>query len=76
MAKSSSGTARPSGFQRAFDALNAKLFPWLGPPPLGPYDQEPERPVAHQLCPLCGQAMALHEIDRSGERTQLYCPQG
>ena len=43
--------------------------------PLGPYDDEvpvQDRPVAR--CPLCGAPMTEHDIDRSGERTQLRCP--
>lgn len=57
-----------------YQRFNARLFPWLGPPPLGPYDQpEPEAP-AGRACPLCGRLMSEHVIDRSGPRTQLYCP--
>jgi hypothetical protein len=55
--------------------LNSRLLPFIGPPPLGPYDDEvpvAERPVAR--CPLCGAPMTEHAIDRSGERTQLRCP--
>jgi hypothetical protein len=26
------------------------------------------------VCPLCGSLMSLHEIDRSGERTQIRHP--
>lgn len=57
-----------------FDRLNARLFPWIGPPPLGPYDDEPVVAATDRLCPLCGKPMPDHTIDRSGERTQLYCP--
>lgn len=56
-----------------FNKLNRVLFPWLGPPPLGPYD-EPAPATTPPLCPLCGKPMADHEIDRSGIKTQLYCP--
>lgn len=60
------------GYAGFIDRLNAWLLPYIGPPPLGPYDE----PVAKHApaCPLCGQAMAEHDIDRSGERTQLHCP--
>lgn len=57
-----------------FDKLNRKLVPYIGPPPLGPYNETPLPAPATKLCPLCGTPMADHEIDRSGERTQLYCP--
>ncbi|MCS5733993.1 hypothetical protein [Herbiconiux daphne] len=56
------------------DRLNRRLLPWIGPPPLGPYDVEVPTPPAARVCPLCGRPMDEHEIDRSGERTQLYCP--
>lgn len=62
-----------------FNRLNRRLFPYLGPPPLGPYDQ-PEPPArATRACPLCGAPMADHEIDRSGganRPTKFYCPEG
>lgn len=58
--------------------LNRTLLPWIGPPPLGPYTDVPEAEVlaAQQqaVCPLCGALMSLHEIDRSGERTQVRHP--
>jgi hypothetical protein len=57
-----------------YQRFNDRLFPWLGPPPLGPYDQPEPPAVATRACPLCGAAMSEHEVDRSGERTQLYCP--
>jgi hypothetical protein len=67
----------PPGAQRGYagfiDRLNAKLLPYIGPPPLGPYDEEPV-PAAPPTCPLCGAPMSSHTIDRSFERTQLHCP--
>ena len=63
----------PHSHEGFFNKLNRVLFPWLGPPPLGPYD-EPVVETKPALCPLCGQPMADHEIDRSGVKTQLYCP--
>jgi hypothetical protein len=58
--------------------LNRTLFPWIGPPPLGPYNVVPEETVkaaqAASVCPICGELMSVHEIDRSGERTQIYHP--
>ncbi|MFO7689328.1 MAG: hypothetical protein R6W83_02035 [Cryobacterium sp.] len=59
--------------------LNRTLLPWLGPPPVGPFPvipaAETELRQAQATCPLCGALMSLHEIDRSGERTQIYHPE-
>ncbi|PJJ65512.1 hypothetical protein [Compostimonas suwonensis] len=79
MARGKSDTAGDTpagakGFGGLVERMNRKLFPYLGPPPLGPYDEAPPQPSSERACPLCGQPMSLHEIDRSGERTQLYCP--
>ncbi|RXZ49310.1 hypothetical protein ESP57_10345 [Agromyces fucosus] len=67
----------PPGAQRGYagfiDRLNARLLPYIGPPPLGPYDEEPA-PATPPACPLCGAPMSSHTIDRSFERTQLHCP--
>ena len=58
--------------------VNKTLFPWIGPPPLGPYNIIPEAEVAAakaaSTCPICGELMSIHEIDRTGERTQIYHP--
>jgi hypothetical protein len=58
--------------------LNRTLLPWIGPPPLGPYTDMPEAEALaaqqHAVCPLCGELMSRHEIDRSGERTQVRHP--
>ncbi|QAY74842.1 hypothetical protein ET445_03360 [Agromyces protaetiae] len=59
------------------DRLNAKLLPYIGPPPLGPYDEpvvDADHPAPVPTCPLCGEPMPDHVIDRSGPRTQLHCP--
>lgn len=75
MAQSNGGKSRGIRASGGFtNWLNGKLRPYIGPPPLGPYDEEPLPSIAEAPCPVCGQSMALHEIDRSGERTQLYCP--
>ena len=69
-----SGDEQPRrGYAGLIDRLNAKLLPYIGPPPLGPYDEAP-KPTTAPACPLCGEPMADHAIDRSGERTQLHCP--
>ena len=57
------------------DRLNRRLLPYLGPPPLGPYDEEPLPSTQKMACPLCGQAMADHDVERRADRpTQLHCP--
>ena len=60
-----------------FNRLNRRLFPYLGPPPLGPYDQPAASAPAGQSCPLCGAPMSTHEFDRSDalRPTKIYCPQ-
>ena len=59
-----------------FNRLNRRLFPYLGPPPLGPYDEAPRPDAAAAACPLCGAPMAGHRFDRTepGRPTKLYCP--
>jgi hypothetical protein len=78
MARTKSGPGdgrRPGGLT---NWVNKTLFPWIGPPPLGPYNVVPEADVAAakaaSVCPICGNLMSIHEIDRSGERTQIYHP--
>lgn len=57
-----------------YNWANAKMLPYIGPPPLGPYGEEPLPPTSGSNCPLCGHLMSEHEIDRTGPRTQLHCP--
>lgn len=58
-----------------WDRLNRLLLPYIGPPPLGPYDEDPLPPTQEKACPLCGQAMADHDVERRADRpTQLHCP--
>lgn len=54
--------------------LNRILFPWIGPPPLGPYDQAEPEPAVERGCPLCGTPMAGHTKAVSDGRTILRCP--
>lgn len=54
--------------------LNNRLRPYIGPPPLGPYGEDALPPASESACPLCGQAMSLHDVDRTGVKTQLHCP--
>ena len=60
-----------SGF---FNRLNRRLFPYIGPPPLGPYDEPAAPSPSASACPLCGQAMSEHEFARGNGPTKLYCP--
>jgi len=56
-----------------WDRLNSRLFPYLGPPPLGPY--ETEAAVHSDGCPICGLSLIEHEIERRpGRPTQMHCP--
>jgi len=59
--------------------LNRTLLPWIGPPPLGPYTEVPDSVVraerAQSVCPICGELMTRHTVDRSGERTMIQHPQ-
>jgi hypothetical protein len=58
-----------------WDRLNNALFPYLGPPKLGPYDQPPLVDPAGKACPLCGAPMSQHGIDRAeGRETYVHCP--
>ena len=63
------------GILGAVSWLNRTLLPWIGPPPLGPYTTEQKQAErAEATCPICGELMSRHEIDRSGERTQIHHP--
>jgi len=66
-------SARARGLMGIVDRLNRRLFPWLGPPPLGPYD-DPPKATAPPACPMCDAPMPEHVIDRSGPRTLVRCP--
>jgi len=57
-----------------FNRMNRRLFPWIGPPPLGPYDQAAPEPARERGCPLCGAPMAQHTRGQSEGRTLLRCP--
>lgn len=66
---------RPGNFRNWVDKT---LFLVLGPPPLGPYteetNQEAHAEKAASYCPICNELMSIHDLDRSGERTQIYHP--
>lgn len=58
-----------------WDRLNRKLFPYIGPPPLGPYNEAPLPSTLSKACPICGHPMSDHEIERRDNRpTQIHCP--
>ncbi|HEV7950876.1 MAG TPA: hypothetical protein VGP24_14015 [Glaciihabitans sp.] len=66
---------RPQWWQR----LNSALMPHIGPPPLGPYNEEPLPPTGAKACPLCGKSMDEHTFSRgvSGDgrsATRMHCP--
>lgn len=54
--------------------FNKGLIRVAGPAAVGPYESTPAPTRTDRPCPLCGAPMTDHRIDRSGERTQLYCP--
>lgn len=57
------------------NVINRIVYRYAGPAQVGIGRPEaPYVPPADPRCPLCGSAMDRHEIDRSGERTQVYCP--
>ncbi|GAA1965810.1 hypothetical protein [Agromyces allii] len=58
-----------------YNAFNRMIFRFTGPAQVGIGRPEaPYVPPADPRCPLCGGPMAAHDIDRSGERTQVHCP--
>lgn len=77
MTREEDGYTPPNDFDSGrgfFNRLNRKLFPYLGPPPLGPYDQPAPAPAQDRSCPLCGQPMSAHDKGLSDGRTILHCP--
>ncbi len=58
-----------------YNGFNRFIYRFTGPAQIGAgHPEAPYAPPADPRCPLCGRSMALHDIDRSGERTQLHCP--
>ncbi len=60
------------GFAGAIDGLNRRLVKYIGPPPLGPYDDLPNAGVG--TCPVCRHSMGEHTIDHSTTNAILHCP--
>ncbi|MDT0157493.1 hypothetical protein Q9R19_07655 [Microbacterium sp. ARD32] len=57
--------------------FNTNLIRFAGPASVGPYEATPPPSAAERAeraCPLCGQAMNLHIIDRSGPKPLIHCP--
>ncbi len=65
---------------QATDWLNEKLFPVLGPPPLGPYDDDTAERLRHErgddVCPVCGHPLSEHEVitEPAAGKVWLHCP--
>jgi len=76
MTPDKNGHPRGKGLGGLAAWLNGRLFPILGPPPVGPSGSDllPAAPAPVRPCPVCAQPMDQHDIDRTGERTQLHCP--
>ena len=61
----------------AYAWINATLIRLAGPASVGPYESTPPPSMAERAtkgCPLCGQPMTAHEIDRSGPKPLVHCP--
>jgi hypothetical protein len=58
--------------------LNRTLFPVFGPAQLGAgHPEQPFAPAENPVCPLCGQPMADHRVERTADQshaTRVYCP--
>ncbi|MFD5225792.1 hypothetical protein ACFWHT_09260 [Microbacterium sp. NPDC058342] len=57
--------------------FNSRLIRLAGPASVGPYESTlppsaEER--AQRACPLCGEPMNLHTIDRAGPKPLMHCP--
>lgn len=63
---------RGSGFRRPFDWLDRKLLPFIGPPPLGPWEENDTQEV--RVCPICGHEFSEHTLDSSTDNPILNCP--
>lgn len=65
---------------QAANWLNEKLLPILGPPPLGPYDDDSAEWLRHErgddICPICGHRLAEHDViaEPADGKVWLHCP--
>ncbi|NEM92435.1 hypothetical protein [Galbitalea soli] len=65
-----------TSWAQLIDKLNARLLPYIGPPPLGPYDEAPLPPTGAKPCPVCGNPMDAHTFDRlqGHAPSRMHCP--
>ena len=57
--------------------FNKNLIRFAGPASVGPYEATPPPSAAERAeraCPLCGEPMTQHTIDRSGPKPLMTCP--
>ena len=58
-----------------WNSVNRVFYRVAGPSQVGiGRAEQPYVAPSDPRCPLCGALMADHTIDRTGPRTQLYCP--
>ena len=64
------------GVPGVYAAIQRFLYQFEGPAQLGARDEAPYVPPAEPKCPICGQSMKDHQIDRGGPGTPTYmrCP--
>jgi len=81
MARTARGGREPdplnpfSGRPGLYNRINGLLFRFTGPAAVGIGRPEaPYQPPEDPACPVCTRPMREHAIDRTGTRTQLYCP--
>lgn len=57
-------------------ALNRLVYQFEGPAQLGDPNEPAEVRNADPACPICGQPMSRHTVDRGGpgEKTFVHCP--
>lgn len=67
----------PGRFWRFYERTNAIVRTFTGPAQLGDGRAEPELRPAEYRCPICGQLMSEHRLERSADGktpTRLHCP--